>query len=92
MAYEKVTTRPKEIPSWAIVPNPPSHCNCGTCTEPVTALFLQVRSPANSLKAGHISEFARKTKDGWALKSGYTFVKWVARCYRCYDDEREKVC
>jgi hypothetical protein len=86
MAYENTSKR--EIPTWAIVPPHPSHCNRGACTEKVTALFLQVRTPGNVLKAGHISEFARKTKDGWVLNTGYTFVKWVARCYRCYDEER----
>ena len=77
-------TRTKRAESVPVVPIPPSECNHHGCTQATDVLVAVVRDDGGRVRSDGFYEFGEGIGEAAQLRSGYSWVAWVARCHYHY--------
>lgn len=103
MASRYATAAPtRTADAVSAIPDPPGVCGCLDCNEAPfwVAAFCKVGSKEmlGSLNLARkrkgntekgLDHFSRRVGGGeWAATSDFTFIRWLARCTRCYMREQ----
>ena len=72
------------------VQEPPHYCGCSACKDKADILFITTRKNGvrKTTDFNDVGYYAKGQAGRiLCLRSGYTFVRWVARCGRCYNGD-----
>jgi len=66
------------------VPNIPSVCMRGECDGETDVAFLVIRNEKGRQLTGAFGQFGFRDHNGYQLKKGMTFQRWITRCSKCH--------
>jgi len=66
------------------IPNMPSVCMVGDCTEETTIGFVTVINEKGIRLTGCASDYGFKRNGIFNLKDNFKFIRWITRCSKCH--------